>query len=40
MDNQQGLIVQNINSAQYYVAVWIGGGLGKKGYMYMYGGFP
>ena len=28
-----------MNSAQCYVAAWIGGGLGEKGYMYMYGWF-
>ena len=28
------------NSAQYYVAVWIGGELGENGYMYMYGQVP
>ena len=26
-----------MNSAQCYVAAWMGGGLGENGYMYMYG---
>ena len=28
------------NSAQCYVAAWIGGGFGENGYMYMYGWIP
>ena len=33
MDNQ---LYSTGNSAQYYVAAWMRGGLGENGYMYVY----
>ena len=37
MDNQ---LYSTGNSAQYYVAAWMRGGLGGNGYMYVYGWVP
>ena len=37
MNNQQRPTIQTQNSAQCYVAGWMGGCLGENGYMYMYG---
>ena len=37
IDNQQGPMYSAENSAQRYVAAWMGGALGENGYMYMYG---
>ena len=31
------LVYRKWNSAQCYVAAWMGGSLGEDGYMYMYG---
>ena len=31
------LLYSTGNSAQCYVAAWMGGGLGENGYVYMYG---
>ena len=31
------LLYSTGNSAQRYVAAWMGGGLGENGYVYMYG---
>ena len=41
MDNQQGPTVCSTgNSAQCYVAAWLGAELEENGYMYMYGWIP
>ena len=37
MENQQGLPVETGNSAQRYVAAWVGGGLGENRYVYIHG---
>ena len=37
MDNEQGPTVYTGNSAQCYVAAWMGEGLGENGHKYMYG---
>ena len=34
------LTIPSLNSAQCYVAVWMGGEFGEDGYMYMYGWVP
>ena len=33
----KNLIYRTCNSAQGYVAAWMGGEFGENGYMYMYG---
>ena len=37
IDNQQGLLYSTWNSAQCYVAAWMGGGFGENRYVCMYG---
>ena len=38
--NNKDLLWSTWNSAQCFVATWMGGGLGENGYMYMYGWVP
>ena len=37
MDNEDVLLYSTGNSAQCYVAAWMGVECGENGYMYMYG---
>jgi len=36
-DNQQNVLYSTWNSAQHYVAAWMGGSLGESGYMFLHG---